>query len=66
MSVITILISGRADFIRQILFWILTLLCAAIPIGLASKKYIKRKKTKEDYIKEEVERRFNNYLKEQF
>jgi len=42
------------------------LLCAAIPIGLGSKKYIKRKKTKEDYIKEEVERRFNNYLKEQF
>ena len=66
VSVITILISGRADFIRQILFWILTLLCAAIPIGLGSKKYIKRKKTKEDYIKEEVERRFNNYLKEQF
>lgn len=60
--IITVLILGRIDFIKQISFWIFTLVCATIPIGQGSNKYFKQKKTKESYIKEEVERRLNSYL----
>lgn len=60
--IITVLILGRIDFIKQVSFWIFTLVCAIIPIGQGSNKYFKQKKTKECYIKEEVERRLNSYL----
>ena len=60
--IIAVLILGRIDFIKQISFWIFTLVCAAIPIGQGSNKYFKQKKTKESHIKEEVERRLNSYL----
>lgn len=61
--VLTVLICGRIDFIKQTTFWIFTLICATFPIGQGRRKYIKQKKTKENGIKEEVERRLNSYLK---
>ena len=61
--VVTVLICGRIDFMKQITFWIFTLACAAFPIGQGRREYIKQKKTKESDIKEEVERRLNDYLK---
>lgn len=61
--VIAVVICGKIDFLKQTVFWLFTLACAVFPIGQGQIKYIKQKQTKDNYIREEIERRLNNYLK---